>query len=121
MLALSIQQPWAWLITHGYKDVENRTWPTKIRGRFYIHAGKKLDHKGYQWIKETYPEIPLPNKKDLYLGGVVGEATLDACVTEMDSKWFFGDFGYVLKNATTRPFAPYKGRLGFFNIPSLHC
>ena len=31
--ALSIQQPWAWFIVNGYKDVENRTWSTKFRGR----------------------------------------------------------------------------------------
>lgn len=27
-LALSVQQPWAWLIVWGLKPVENRTWPT---------------------------------------------------------------------------------------------
>ena len=32
MKALSIQQPWAWLIAHGKKDVENRTWATAFRG-----------------------------------------------------------------------------------------
>jgi len=25
MYALSIRQPWAWLIVHGWKDIENRT------------------------------------------------------------------------------------------------
>lgn len=38
MKALSIQQPWAWLIVNGYKDVENRDWNTKFRGRFYVHG-----------------------------------------------------------------------------------
>ena len=35
---LSIRQPWAWLIAHGWKNIENRTWPTGYRGRFLIHA-----------------------------------------------------------------------------------
>ena len=24
--ALSVRQPWAWAICHGWKDIENRTW-----------------------------------------------------------------------------------------------
>ena len=30
--AISIRQPWAWLIVNGYKDVENRIWPANLRG-----------------------------------------------------------------------------------------
>ena len=43
MKALSIRQPWAWLIARGVKTVENRTWATNFRGRFYIHASAKFD------------------------------------------------------------------------------
>jgi hypothetical protein len=39
MKTLTIKQPWAALIVHGIKDIENRTWPTKFRGRILIHAG----------------------------------------------------------------------------------
>ena len=39
---LSIRQPWAWLILHGGKDVENRNWATKVRGRVLIHAGSTM-------------------------------------------------------------------------------
>ncbi|WP_153846332.1 ASCH domain-containing protein [Sphingobacterium paramultivorum] len=41
MKALSIKQPWASLIAHGIKDIENRTWATKHRGTIYIHASGK--------------------------------------------------------------------------------
>ncbi len=41
MQALSVRQPWAWLIVAGYKDVENRGWATKYRGRILIHAGRR--------------------------------------------------------------------------------
>lgn len=27
MKAITIKQPWASLIVHGIKDIENRTWP----------------------------------------------------------------------------------------------
>ena len=43
MKAISIKQPWASLIAHGIKDIENRTWkcPQKYIGqRVLIHASK---------------------------------------------------------------------------------
>ena len=40
MKALSIRQPWAWLIVNSHKHIENCDWPTKFRGRFLIHASK---------------------------------------------------------------------------------
>ena len=39
--AISIKQPWSFLIASGIKDVENRTWQTKFRGRVLLHAGAK--------------------------------------------------------------------------------
>lgn len=39
MIALTVCQPWAWAIVSGPKDVENRSWPTRHRGRLLIHAG----------------------------------------------------------------------------------
>ncbi len=39
MKALSVRQPWGWLIVNGYKDIENRDWNTKLRGRIWIHTG----------------------------------------------------------------------------------
>ena len=42
MKALSIRQPWAWLIVNGHKDIENRSWPTRFRGPVLIHAAKGM-------------------------------------------------------------------------------
>jgi|GEM_PF-3784742 len=42
--AISIKQPWAYLICTGIKDIENRTWkcPEKYIGqRVYVHASAK--------------------------------------------------------------------------------
>ena len=44
MKAISIKQPWAYLIASGIKDIENRTWkcPEKYIGtRVLIHASAK--------------------------------------------------------------------------------
>jgi len=44
---LSIRQPWAWAIVHAGKDIENRNWPTRFRGRFLIHAAKGCTREEY--------------------------------------------------------------------------
>jgi len=46
MKALSVRQPWAWLIANNLKPIENRTWPTRYRGAFLIHAGQTFDLQG---------------------------------------------------------------------------
>lgn len=45
--ALSVRQPWAWLILHAGKDIENRTWRTRYRGPLLIHASKAIDTVAY--------------------------------------------------------------------------
>lgn len=124
MKALSINQPWAWLIVNGFKAVENRNWSTNFRGDFLIHAGKRFDKDGYDFIKERFPQIPLPSKAELdtEMGGIVGKARLVGCahysqkqyLSEKDRPWFFGEYGFILDSAEATPFKPCKGELGFF-------
>ena len=49
MKAITIKQPWASLIVHGIKNIENRTWscPKKYLGqRVLIHSsGKPLNYR----------------------------------------------------------------------------
>jgi ASCH domain len=45
MKALSVRQPWAWLIVQGFKGIENRTWQTSFRGTVLIHAGMRIDQE----------------------------------------------------------------------------
>ena len=62
---LSVRQPWAWLIVHGYKDIENRTWPTRHRGDTVIHAGLVFDNDGLLWVQARFPQLRplLPSQK----------------------------------------------------------
>jgi ASCH domain-containing protein len=113
-LALSIQQPWAWLIVNGYKPVENRDWSTKVRGVIGIHAGQKFDLAGYIWVQQQFPYITLPMRAAFQTGGIVGTATLIDCVREMGSPWFVGAFGFVLRDAKPLTLRPCRGMLGFF-------
>lgn len=104
MKALSIRQPWAHRILHAGKDVENRTWPTRFRGFILIHASKGVDTED----REDVRRFNLP------LGGIVGVMEIVDCVTAMDSNWFFGPYGFVIRNARALPFIPCRGELGLF-------
>jgi hypothetical protein len=48
MLALTVHQPWAWLIARGIKELETRSWGTKHRGELAIHAS--VSHVGKDMI-----------------------------------------------------------------------
>lgn len=115
MRTLSILQPWAWLIVYGHKDVENRTWSTAYRGRFLVHAGKRWGREqrdDLASIREQFPDIRFPEVFDL--GGIVGAATIVDCVSDSDSPWFNGPYGFVIANARVLPFKPCRGQLGWF-------
>jgi hypothetical protein len=105
--ALSIKQPYPHHIFHDGKDVENRDWPTKGRGWFIIHAGV------------SNSELDMTDDRDAAMprGGVVGIARIVDCVTTMESQWFYGKFGFVLRDAEPLPLIPCKGALGFFSLP----
>lgn len=117
-LALSVQQPWAWLIAHGFKNFENRSWPTKVRGPVLIHASQKFDIEGYEWLRYHRPEIPLPAREAFDRGGIVGRATITDCVSDDNSWWFSGPYGFAFAEAEPLPFIPGPGRLGFFRFVS---
>ena len=69
MKAISIKQPWASLIAHGIKDIENRTWkcPQKYIGqRVLIQAAKTTVKEGWSALAETQLEKVFPYKNKLY-------------------------------------------------------
>jgi ASCH domain len=115
--ALSIRQPWAWLIVNGYKDVENRSRLTHYREGLLIHAG--LDKSEFNdgmadYIKRKYG-VDIPDT--LELGGVVGVVDVVDCSNVHTSPWFVkrkGNFAWILSNQRRLPFRACKGALGFF-------
>jgi hypothetical protein len=116
MKALSVRQPWSWLIVQGFKDIENRTWQTSFRGTVLIHAGMTMDQEGYEDVRARFPDIPLPPIEELDRGGIVGQCDITDCVSQSDSQWFSGPYGFVIENATPLPFRPLRGKLGFFEV-----
>lgn len=108
--ALSIRQPWAWLITNGPKDIENRSWFTKFRGPVLIHAGQRFDQDCYYYLSIMFPDLVIPtNPIDFECGGIVGQATITDCVRLSDSPWFSGPHGFLLVDRKPLPFRPCKG------------
>ena len=72
MRTLSIRQPWAWLIVHGHKDVENREWATDYRGPLLIHASKTAAKGEYAQQRDTIHEemgILVPELEVIERGG----------------------------------------------------
>jgi len=121
MKTLSVRQPWAWLILHAGKDIENRTWPTGLRGRVLVHASKGMTRDEYDdatdplWASKG-TTIELPPFESLERGGIVGSVEIVDCVWQSDSPWFCGPWGFVLRNPELLPFRPLRGSLGFFEV-----
>lgn len=115
--ALSVRQPWAWLIVNGFKDIENRSRRTHHRGPLLIHAGLSLDdcaEDKIEWVKRKHG-ISVPLEMDT--GGIVGVVDVIDCVESHKSKWFLkGNFGWVLANPRCLRFrrCKCKGALGLF-------
>ena len=129
--ALSVRQPWAWLICAGYKDIENRNWhlhmppllnyPQKTM-RIYVHASSsksEVEDKNV-WAyclrrlkQKQAAELLRPDR--LVYGAIIGEVDITGCVGRSDSRWFVGPYGFVLAYPVLyeRPI-PCKGKLGLF-------
>lgn len=86
MKALSMRQPWAWLVVKGIKSMEMRTWGTRYRGSLLIHASGKWDLGSSTvmgTIRKSHLVSPfkLANGNDnvngyKYTGGIVGMVDL---------------------------------------------
>jgi hypothetical protein len=127
VLAISIRQPWAWLIIHGGKDIENRQWPTRVRGRVLVHAAKGMTVDEWEdaWI-HAHGTGASPKaleagltRGNIQRGGIVGSVEIVDCVAESTSHWFVGRYGFVLRDPQPCEFFPCLGKLGFFRVPDL--
>lgn len=132
MKTLSIRQPWASLIIKGFKDVENRSWRTSIRGEIAVHASASKTEDDWddaiitvsviraiafsdaaKWLIETIGEFDkLPR------GVILGTVEITDCKRERMSPWHFDEnWGFYLQNPKElkKPI-PAKGKLGFWDF-----
>ncbi len=111
--AISIKQPWAYLIAAGIKDIENRTWkcPEKYIGkRVLIHASAKHVNKdskfNYAYALDIYQRnqasFNTPNKRFIIQNGcsttsaIIGSVEIVGCVVNHPSVWAELSKGYTI-------------------------
>ncbi len=128
--AISIKQPWASLICSGIKDIENRTWPTRYRGRIFIHASKVIDTRFLNnpvdkiFTDAQNKAIPFNEVGELYIPGlafsaIIGEAVITDCIQDSKSIWAEpGAWHWLIKKAVLydRP-VKCNGALSFWQPP----
>lgn len=130
---LAVYQPWAWAIIAGGKDIENRGWSTKFRGRLYIHACKakapaqEVDEMCEKAAEEKGVEparIRARYEREEALGKVIGSVEIVGVETKLDSRWFSEaeeedeeeKYGWVLRkpNRLAEPIDLSGGRRIFY-------
>ena len=127
MKALTIRQPWASLIVHGPKRIENRKTLRHYRGPLLIHAGAYLPPAEY--LAALQFARYLRTAMSLQGGGIIGICDVVDCLepgdlspnglTDADLQWWQPDcYGLVLANVRPLPFVACKGRLGLWTVPS---
>ena len=138
MKAISIKQPWAYLIVHGIKDIENRTWkcPQKYIGqRVLVHASAKPIANGsciYHWLTEdqykyiafnTHPDKQLDTCfLEHYNSAIIGSVQIVDCVQNHPSIWAEkGVYNWVLANPILfeNPIENVKGKLSFWEYDKI--
>lgn len=58
MKVITLKQPWATLVSEGFKKYEFRSWKFNYRGEILIHAGKGIDKdamKKFECLNLNYP------------------------------------------------------------------
>jgi ASCH domain-containing protein len=117
MKAISIRQPWAQLVIEGIKDIENRNWFTKYRGKLYIHAAKTFERDAAEQLLISHPHLKqIIFDSTKLLGCVIGHVEMKNCVQFHPSEWFQGKYGFVLQGP--KKMKPYyiKGKLNIFDF-----
>lgn len=128
MRAVSIRQPWAWLIVNGHVGFANLDWPTSYRGEFLIRAGLKLVQREYrdtaaQLLDQLGIEVPHHTDEGrVPRGGIVGMAALTGMAMQHPSPAFRGPYAWLLAGARQLPFTPFKPAhsgpdLRWFDVP----
>lgn len=121
MRCLSVSQPYADLIINGKKTIELRTWNTKFRGEFLVHAPIKVN-------KQACKRLQISDE-NMRTGVIIGKVELHNVKNYRSQKELKSDYkkhfagreylnrryGFLLRNPQPlRVPIPYKGSLGFF-------
>lgn len=131
MKTISIKQPWASLIAHGIKNIENRTWkcPEKYIGtRVLIHASSTPAFSSWDTLNneqifskdESY--LKDINICDIPLGAIIGSVEIVSCEQNHRSIWAEkGVWNWALTNPILfdKPIS-CKGKLSFWEYHNIN-
>jgi hypothetical protein len=110
LIAVTVHQPWSFLLAAGYKPLENRDWlPTNtvpLGAWMAIHAGMKFDPAEVKGIIDDLQGRGVlkfrPEHKGLSLkmlmdqcGHILSVGRLAGVVTQSASPYFVGKYGWV--------------------------
>jgi hypothetical protein len=119
---LTVRQPHAHLLIHGsqnagFKDVENRSKPTRHRGTLLIQASAKVDQAAYaEYLADG---VELPPAEDLVTGAIIGSVEVTGCVRDSRSRWAEPGYWHWLTASprAANPVIPVTGQLAMFAPP----
>lgn len=116
MKALSVMQPWAFLIAAGQKTIELRTWQTDHRGDLLICASR-TEQDVYVQSGDDCRKMPVGVMQAVVSLDQCRPATADdadaACADDIPN----GMFAWVMSNPRHPTHAKVSGRLRLFDVP----
>jgi hypothetical protein len=118
--ALSVRQPYAWLLANCYKDCENRSRLFGYVGRLFIHASKEPE-ADYDRLAQTITdafEIVVPPADEIDLGCLVGVMFVNQMVSQPGMlSWWAGPNAWPVRWAVPIKPVPMRGSLGLWRVP----
>ena len=130
MKAITIKQPWASLIVHGIKDIENRTWPCPkkyIGQRVLIHSSAipvEMINPNSVFTRQQWDSFSLGFQREIICGegyinsAIIGSVEIIDCVMNHPSIWAEkGVYNWLLANPILFPEPiPVWGIILYVNI-----
>ena len=124
--ALSLKQPWAYVLASGGKSIEIRRWNTSYRGILYIHASKTPDTVSMEYFDLKNVEKKFKYGHIIGLGilvDVISYNTQEEFISDRTKHlnpddWFNGNcYGFIFKDLhLLKESIPYKGKLKIFEM-----
>lgn len=133
---LSVREPWASLIVHGHKAIENRSWPPprniRLPCRIAIHASSSIpsaaawrdfDSDVASMVGKSADEFRPLIRPGCIIGSVLvsgayhPELSPSLDLTPDESAWYEGEWGWRLCDARLyrQPIGPVSGKLNLWS------
>jgi hypothetical protein len=119
---LSLWQPWATAMLYGPKDLENRPWPIRHRGRLLVHAAKSKNDMRPDVFAQIRKLWPAFDRYPVPMGAIVGVVNVTGCGQVRNfpgNPWAWGPWCHVWADRRAfRTPIPWKGAQGLFAVPA---